>query len=175
MKGGKRVSRQNQTPNKDIPVEVRNEEKHTEKRSGGDPEYGDGSDPENGGGSDPENGGGNDPADPSDDQENDQECAFCLLTPCVTRHPHYFLGPGQQPCDNNSGIRHDKYSKYWKVIGNLGGWNDPQYLVRKVQIGGGGQCVVVHRREIMPECVLKQVRGLYPNPAGRPYMGHKWE
>ncbi|KAK3097458.1 hypothetical protein FSP39_009798 [Pinctada imbricata] len=27
-------------------------------------------------------------------------------------------------------------------------------------------------REIMPECVLDVVRDLYPNPPGRPYMGH---
>ena len=29
-------------------------------------------------------------------------------------------------------------------------------------------------REIMPECVLKLVRGLYPNPPDTPYLGHKW-
>ena len=29
-------------------------------------------------------------------------------------------------------------------------------------------------REIMQDCVLKFVRGLYPNPESQPYMGHKW-
>ena len=29
-------------------------------------------------------------------------------------------------------------------------------------------------REITPECVLKLVRGLYPNLSDTPYLGHKW-
>ena len=34
---------------------------------------------------------------------------------------------------------------------------------------------VVHMlREIMTECVLKLVRGLYPNLPDTPYLGHKW-
>ena len=34
---------------------------------------------------------------------------------------------------------------------------------------------VVHvLREIMLECVLKLVRGLYPNLPGTPYLGHQW-
>jgi hypothetical protein len=34
--------------------------------------------------------------------------------------------------------------------------------------------VVTVAREIMPDCVLSVVRGLYPNPPSQPYMGHKW-
>ena len=30
-------------------------------------------------------------------------------------------------------------------------------------------------REIMPLCVIKDVRRRYPNPDGVPYMGHKFE
>ena len=29
-------------------------------------------------------------------------------------------------------------------------------------------------REIMPECVLNLVRGLYPNPPDTPILGHRW-
>jgi len=29
-------------------------------------------------------------------------------------------------------------------------------------------------RELMPLCVLKKVRQLYPNLLGVPYLGHKW-
>ena len=32
--------------------------------------------------------------------------------------------------------------------------------------------VVLVLREIMPECVLKLVRGLYPYPPDTPYRGH---
>ena len=34
---------------------------------------------------------------------------------------------------------------------------------------------VVHvLREIMPECVLKLVRGLNPYPPDTPYLAHRW-
>lgn len=105
--------------------------------------------------------------------END--CAFCFLSPCVTSYPHDFLGQGQAACDANSGLRKEQYRRYWKVISNHHGWNHPRYVAKKRQAGHGGGWTVIHMREIMPECVLKQVRGLYPNPPSRPYMGHKWE
>ncbi len=57
---------------------------------------------------------------------------------------------------------------------NVGGWTDPRYLRRKVQIAGG-EWAVYHRREVMPKCVLLQARELYPNPASIPYMDHLWE
>ena len=31
------------------------------------------------------------------------------------------------------------------------------------------------KRDVMPDCVLKIVRHWYPNPSGKPYMGHKWQ
>ena len=34
---------------------------------------------------------------------------------------------------------------------------------------------VWHRRDIMPDCVLKLVRGWLPNLDGDEYMGHMWE
>ena len=119
--------------------------------------------------------GDGEPDDQPEAAGDEQACPYCFLLPCVTTLPHVFLGPGQQPCDNNSGIHKDKYRKYWMVINNLGGWNIPRYLAKKVQVANGGQWAVIHKREVMPECVLKQVRGLYPNPHGRPYLGHMWE
>ena len=113
-----------------------------------------------------------DPPEPEDLRPG--ECNYCLQAPCVTSLPNDFLGNGQPACDENSGVRHAIYTRYWKVIANLGGWNDERYLNRKRNIGGG-EWAVCHRREIMPICVLKQVRELYPNPQGIPYMGHKWE
>lgn len=105
----------------------------------------------------------------------DDDCPFCFLSPCVTSHPHHFLGAGQPACDANSGMRKEHYRNYWKVMSNCRGWNDLRYLARKVQAGQGGEWAVVHRREVMPDCILKQVRSLYPNPPNRPYMGHMWE
>lgn len=102
------------------------------------------------------------------------DCEHCFQTPCVTSHYHQWLGNGQAPCVENSVIRKEKYTKYWKVINNLGGWNDPRYLAKKIS-AEEGEWAITHRREIMPVCVLTNVRNLYPNPKGQPYMGHKWE
>jgi hypothetical protein len=55
----------------------------------------------------------------------------------------------------------------------LGGWAKAQYIQKKRALGGTDRAVL-HRREIMPDCVLKFCRGLYPNPVGQPYLGHKW-
>jgi hypothetical protein len=65
------------------------------------------------------------------------------------------------------------------VIDQRCGWRDARYLQRKASL--------LHRedednvwisnntvREVMPVCVLNQVRNLYPNPSGHPYMGHRW-
>ena len=77
-------------------------------------------------------------------------------------------------CMENAGIRRSKYRSYWKCLANLGAWNLPEYLQRKESLMQGERAVI-HQREVMPVCVLKQVRGLYPNPSGIPYMGHKWQ
>lgn len=56
-------------------------------------------------------------------------------------------------------------------------WNHPRYQAKKAEHFNRDEEVeniVWTQREIMPECVLSLVRDLYPNPPGRPYMGHKW-
>ncbi len=108
----------------------------------------------------------------AEDAAEEGDCPFCFLTPCVTAHPHHFLGAGQAACAANSGNRRVRYGHYWKVISNMNGWRHTRYLAKKRQVG---EFAVYHRREIMPECVLTQVRDLYPNPPGQAYMGHKWE
>ena len=109
-----------------------------------------------------------------DQAEQNNGCPYCFQTVCVTALPNDFLGQGQAACDANHGLRRNIYNHYWKMIRNLGGWRNPRYLDHKQHVGGG-EWVVEHRREIMPLCVLKQVRNLYPNPPSIPYMGHKWE
>ena len=47
----------------------------------------------------------------------------------------------------------------------------PLYVICQDHTDG----TVVHvLREIMPECVLKLVRGLYRYPPDTPYPGHRW-
>ena len=45
---------------------------------------------------------------------------------------------------------------------------------KKIRVGGG-DWVLTHRRELMPECVVDLARQLYPNPKNIPYMNHMWE
>lgn len=60
--------------------------------------------------------------------EMDGKCQLCSLRPCVTARELYFVGSGQGPCDDNSRIRKRILQRYWKVINNASGWNDPRYL-----------------------------------------------
>jgi hypothetical protein len=116
------------------------------------------------------------PGPPSPDQEEQDMdgCPHCFQTICITARPKDWLGQGQAACDDNSALRRVIYNHYWKMIDNLGEWRNPRYLEHKKQVGGG-EWVVVHRREIMPLCVLTEVRHMYPNPPSVPYMGHMWE
>ena len=108
------------------------------------------------------------PADPA--QLEEEECPQCFLTPCVTVREHYWLGEGQPAHPDNHGIRRIKYKSYWKTINNLGGWLDQRYIEKKVAAGGA----VHDKRDLMPNCVVNQLRQLYPNPANMQYMGHMW-
>jgi hypothetical protein len=56
------------------------------------------------------------------------------------------------------------------MIANMGGWNLPQYMGKKRTAGD-----ILHKRDIMPHCVVDLVRTKYPNPKDKPYMGHKWQ
>lgn len=108
---------------------------------------------------------------------NPNACPHCLLDPCIVTQcaNARWIGQGHAASDQNSSIRRGIYYRFWSSIANLHGWNDPLYIVRKIAKGQGRQGVENHRREVMPKCVLKHVRGMYPNPDGIPYMEHKWE
>jgi hypothetical protein len=58
-------------------------------------------------------------------------------------------------------------------------WKDVRYLQRKKAALGldpnFNMFQWMHRRDIIPNCVLKTVRSWYPNPEGLPYLGHMWE
>ena len=107
---------------------------------------------------------------------NAEECPHCLLSLCITEggSDAEFVGGGQGPCAENRGIRHRQYRRYWTQLDFLGVWQKPRYLARKVE-SAGGEWVLVVKRELMPVCVLKKVRTLYPNPSGVPYVEHMWE
>ena len=113
----------------------------------------------------------------SETESSEEICTFCYLSPCCTSYDHDFVGQGQEACNENPEIRKVRYRKYWNVISNLGGWNKAAYQQKKRRLAGQSKerVGVWHRREIMPDCVLNQLRELYPNPSGKAYVGHKWE
>ena len=104
----------------------------------------------------------------------DGECQYCFMRPCITARNLQIVGSGQSACEDNSGIRKGIYKLYWKVLNNAGLWNNPRYLAVKVQRANGREWAISHKREVMPICVLVQLRALYPNPKGKPYMDHMW-
>ena len=116
-----------------------------------------------------------------------EECPFCLLQPCVTLIEQAWFGDGRDACLTNRGIRKEKYRKFWSTLSYRGAWNEARYIAKKEltlqqQDDAENGIIVWTRprgrphsvREIMPDCVLKFVRNLYPNPPQYQYMGHKW-
>ena len=56
-------------------------------------------------------------------------------------------------------------------------FNCPYYLRKKLRMLARDQVdeyVVTIARDIMPDCALCVVRGIYTNPPSQPYMGHIW-
>lgn len=106
------------------------------------------------------------------------ECEFCFCNPCVAELRQSWLGNGARPHLRNSQIRKKRYRKFWTMLSSRGAWRHPKYTEKKTQILAShhhrdlGEIYTL--REIMPDCVLSLVRGLYPNPPDQPYMGHRW-
>ena len=103
------------------------------------------------------------------------ECLHCFCSPCVLHFPQRWFGNGQPPHARNSAIRKGKYKKFWKMLSDRGAWYDRRYIEKKEQRSRDDNFTVWSVREIMPDCVVTFVRGLYPNLSGVPYMGHKWQ
>ena len=108
-------------------------------------------------------------------------CPHCLCRPCITSEVHRQLwwAAGPEPAHRlNRKWRKVAYRKFWTESYHRGVWNHPTYRTRKLQALGHDprhRQYVYHRRDIMQNCVLKLVRGWYPNLPGQPYMGHMWE
>jgi hypothetical protein len=104
---------------------------------------------------------------------NNLMCPYCFLTPCVTTYRQRWLGQGQAAQPGNNAIRKKLYKNFWRMMSVLGGWNTEPYREKKERSMENVPYVIIER-EIMPHCILKLVRDMYPNPVGVPYMEHKW-
>ena len=103
-----------------------------------------------------------------DENQNMEKCPNCNQAPCVVEGSFRCFGSRGQDIRNHS-QRHKDYKKYWKSLKDLGFWENPDYLRHKTAAGISED----ELREVMPVCILKDVRKRYPNPDGIPYMGHK--
>lgn len=116
--------------------------------------------------------------------QHDQDCAecpFCFCKPCITneRNKQLWWEDNSQPRhQRNHSLRKEKYKYFWTMMYHRDVWRDDRYQLRKRQALDRDpkfRNYIYHKRDIMPNCVLKLVRGWHPNPENVPYMGHLWE
>lgn len=111
--------------------------------------------------------------------ENERiKCPFCFCQPCVTDEKFrqlWWSDNPKPPEPSNSSIRKDIYKRFWVMLSHRGAWDKEEYIQKRANaLDSIRNNNIVIRREIMPDCVLKIVRGWYPNPSNVSYMGHKW-
>ena len=114
------------------------------------------------------------------DPEADR-CPHCFCAPCITSEDfrqEWWPTISTRPMILNSMTRKTQYKRFWTMLYHRGIWNLEEYLTKKTIALGrdpNRTIYVYHRRDIMPDCVLKIVRGWHPNPPDTAYMGHMWE
>lgn len=113
--------------------------------------------------------------------EDRDECPFCLCKLCITDESNiqmWWETEGQQRHRRNNSLRKEKYKYFWTMLYHRDVWRDDRYQERKLQALARDpkfKNFIWHKRDIMPNCVLKLVRNWHPNPDNIPYMGHLWE
>ncbi|CAG2248414.1 unnamed protein product [Mytilus edulis] len=109
------------------------------------------------------------------------DCPFCLCKPCIIDENNiqmWWETEGQQRHRRNNSLRKEKYKYFWTMLYHRDVWRDDRYQERKLQALARDpkfKNFIWHKRDIMPNCVLKLVRNWHPNPDNIPYMGHLWE
>ena len=79
-------------------------------------------------------------------------CPHCLCHPCVILIPPDFLVGTCGPHPAIDERRHRLYRKFWRLLLDLGVWNDEDYLRRKE-----ARTSCLDKREFIPSCII-QVR-----------------
>lgn len=114
------------------------------------------------------------------------KCEHCLQDPCITHEDNrqqWWPNETSPARDGNNQGRKKLYKLFWSMLSNRGLWMEDIYLARKDEalqrdpnrkkyLWSSGN---IAKRDLMPNCVLKLVRGWLPNPVKKEYMGHMWE
>lgn len=98
-------------------------------------------------------------------------CLYCRCSPCVLFSetlPARLRAFGLPRMTNHTKRKGD-YRSFYTILNRRGLWRDPIYIARKEALG----CYVEDVREVMPICVVEDVRKRWPNPDGVPYCGHR--
>lgn len=113
------------------------------------------------------------------------ESPDCFCRPCILDETHQQLwwpDINHAPSRKNHQNRKKLYRKFWTMLSHRGVWDDAQYIARKsIAVSRDSRRKVYvwqsngFKRDIMPDCVIRQVRSWYPNLENQPYMGHMWQ
>lgn len=113
--------------------------------------------------------------------EGNEECPHCLCAPCITsnRFRQGWWPRGNSPPHLvNRSLRLQLYKNFWALLYNHGVWLDPRYKQRKEQAikldPRMKRFKWQSKRDIMPNCVIDQIRDWHPKTDGEEYVGHKW-
>ena len=98
-------------------------------------------------------------------------CEFCSQNPCVTTpndRRATFLSAHGLPRPQHISKRYRDYKEYYKILKEQRLWHNPLYVNRKHELG----IFIDDVREVMPNCVVGDVRKRWPNSPDIPYKGH---
>ena len=102
-------------------------------------------------------------------------CVYCRNAPCVVLSenlPSRLRAYGQ-PRMTNHVKRKGNYRAYYTILKRKGLWRDAVNLQRNSERKEALGCYIEDVREVMPVCVVEDVRKRWQNPDGVPYRGHR--
>lgn len=104
------------------------------------------------------------------DPEAGPRCQFCLQSPCVvlSQTKPAVLSAHGLPRAQNISKRYKDYKYFYRTLNKAGLWKCSEYLDRKHTLG----IFIEDVREVLPNCVVGDVRKRWPSPPEFPYKGH---
>ena len=110
------------------------------------------------------------------------ECPYCFCAPCIVdeaNRQRWWPVQNAFPDTRNRKKRLETYKLFWAAMQNRDAWKDPRYQRKKREAlqrdPHFSAYVWYHRRDIMPSCIVKQVRRWWPKEDSEEYVGHMWE